>query len=64
MASLPKSEPNWVPMTAEELLAIRGTPEFEIEYKRQLTAIAKHDRESNFADRMEPDWEWLDKVWK
>lgn len=64
MASLPKPLPERVPMTAEELLAIRGTPEFEEEYRRQLLAIAEHDRRNNFADRMEPDWEWLEKVWK
>ncbi len=63
MASLPKSDPTRY-LTIDELWAIRGTPEFEAEYMRQLAAIAKHDRESNFADRMEPDWEWLDKVWK
>ncbi len=63
MASLPKPDPKRF-LTIDELWAIRGTPEFEAEYKRQLDSIAKHDRENNYSDRMEPDWEWLDKVWK
>lgn len=64
MAMLPKPEPNWIPMTAEELLAIRGTPQFDAEFKRQLTAIAEHDRRNKNADHLEIDWEWLDKAWK
>jgi hypothetical protein len=64
MASLPKPEPSWVPMTVEELFAIRGTQEFDVEYRRQLDAIAAHDRRNNGADRMPIDWEYLDKVWK
>jgi len=64
MASLPKPDPAWVPMTAEELLAIRGTPEFDVEYRRQMKVIAEHDRRSGNSDRMPIDWEWLDKVWK
>ncbi len=44
MASLPKPSPEWVPMTAEELLAIRGTPEFEAELRRQMQALAEHQR--------------------
>ena len=44
MASLPKPNPEWVPMTAEELLAIRGTPEFEVEYRRQAESLAEHQR--------------------
>lgn len=31
-------------MTAEELLAIRGTPEFEAELRRQMQALAEHQR--------------------
>jgi hypothetical protein len=64
MASLPNPEPTWVPMTATELLAIRGTPEFEVEYRRQLAAVAEHDRKTGNAERLPIDWEWLDKVWK
>jgi hypothetical protein len=48
----------------DELWSIRGTPEFEVEYKRQLEAIAQHDREAKSADRTPIDWEWLDKVWQ
>jgi hypothetical protein len=29
-------------------------PAVKAEYRRQLAAIAEHDRESNFADRVEP----------
>lgn len=62
MASQPKPEPEWVPMTAEQLLAIRGTPEFEIEYRRQMKVIAEHDRKSGenlaaeFFDWNVPGW--------
>lgn len=51
-------------MTADELLAIRGTPEFEVEYRRQLSIVAEHDRGNHFADHLEPDWESLDKTWR
>ena len=51
-------------MTAEELLAIRGTTAFDKEIQRQMRAIAEHDRKNKHADYMEPDWAWLDKVWK
>ena len=44
MASLPKSDPLWVPMTAEELLAIRGTAAFDEEYGRQGERLAEHQR--------------------
>lgn len=59
MASLPK--PDLTPrfMSLEELLAIKGTPEFEAEYRRQMEFIAEHDRRTNNADRMEPDEEDL-----
>jgi hypothetical protein len=63
MASQPKPDPKRF-LTIDELWAIRGTPEFEAEYKRQLSAIAQHDRETRNADRMPVDWEALDKVWK
>jgi hypothetical protein len=64
MATLPNPdfEPHY--MTAEELLAIRGTPEFEIEFRRQMAAIAEHDRSTTNADQWPIDWELLDKVWK
>jgi hypothetical protein len=64
MASLPNPDPNWVPMTAEQLFAIRDTPEFVVEYRRQLAAVAEHDRRNGGADRLAVDWEYLDKVWK
>ena len=64
MASLPKPGLDWVPMTAEELLAIRGTPEFEAELERQAFATAEHDRRNGYPNRFEPDWEWLDRFWK
>ena len=64
MASLPKLDPTWVPMTVEQLWEIRGTPGFEAEYRRQLAAVADHDRRNGGADRMPMDWEWLDKVWQ
>jgi hypothetical protein len=56
MASLPKSEPSPRFLTARELLEIRGTPEFEVEYRRQMLAIAEHDRRNGNADWMEVDW--------
>lgn len=62
MASLPKPDPLSVPMTAQQLLAIRGTPEFEVEYRRQMQAIAEHDRKSGqslaeeFFDWNVPGW--------
>ncbi len=31
-------------MTAEELLAIRGTPEFEVDLRRQIELLAEHQR--------------------
>ncbi len=31
-------------MTAEELLAIRGTPAFEAELRRQMESLAEHQR--------------------
>ncbi len=50
-------------MTAEELLAIRGTQEFEQELRRQALVMAEHRRK--YPDEfMEPDWEWLDRYWK
>jgi hypothetical protein len=64
MASLPSIDPIPRPMTATELLAIRGRPEFEVEYRRQLEAVAEHDRRNGYSDHMPTDWEWLDKVWK
>ena len=64
MASLPKPNPETQFLTLGELEAIRGTPEFEAEYRRQLQAVAEHYRRTRHADLMEPDWEWLDKVWK
>lgn len=66
MASLPKPDPNfdWIPMSIEELFAIRGTPEFDIEYRRQRKALAEHNRQNQNRERIEPDWEYLDKVWK
>lgn len=64
MASLPKSSPELRYLTLPELEAIRGTPEFEVEYARQLQAVAEHYRQTKHADLLEPDWEWLDKVWK
>jgi hypothetical protein len=56
MASLPKSEPTPRFLTAEELLEIRGTPEFAVEYRRQMLAIAEHDRRNGNADWPEVDW--------
>jgi hypothetical protein len=56
MASLPKSDPSPRFLTAEELLEIRGTPEFYAEYRRQMLAIAEHGRRNGNADWMEVDW--------
>jgi hypothetical protein len=56
MASLPKSDQSARFLTAEELLEIRGTPAFEVEYRRQMAKIAEHDRQTGNADRMEVDW--------
>jgi hypothetical protein len=63
MASLPHSEPSPRFLTAEELLEIRGTPEFEAEYRRQMVAIAEHDRQTHGADRMDVDWSSI-KGWE
>ena len=62
MASLPKSEQAARFLTAEELLEIRGTPEFDTEYRRQLLAVAEHTRSLNrneavgFFDWNVPGW--------
>jgi len=56
MASLPNPELTSRFLTAEELLAIRGTPEFEAEYRRQAVAVAEHDSRAGKVDRLEPDW--------
>jgi hypothetical protein len=64
MATLPKPDPIPSYMTAEELLAIRGTPEFEVEVRRQMLAIAEHDRRLKPENRFPIDWEALDKVWQ
>jgi hypothetical protein len=63
MASLPKSDPSPRPLSIDELFAIRGTPEFDAEYRRQLAAIAEHDRRTHNSSRMEVDWESLSS-WK
>lgn len=52
------------PMSLDELWAIRGTPEFNAEYRRQMERVAEHDRRTNHADRWEPDWAALENVWK
>jgi hypothetical protein len=66
MASQPKPDPatQWIPMTATELLAIRDTPEFEIEYQRQLRALAENKRRTGERGFVELDAESLDKAWK
>ena len=64
MASLPKSEPEPRYLTLAELEAIRGTQAFAVESGRQLQALAAHYRRTNHADLMDPDWEWLAKVWQ
>ena len=56
MASLRKSDALPRPPSIDELFAIRGTPEFEVEYRRQMLAIAEHDRRNGNADWMEVDW--------
>jgi hypothetical protein len=64
MATLPNPDPTPAFLAAEELLAMRGTPEFEIEFRRQMLAIAEHDRRMKPEDRFPLDWEAIDKVWK
>ncbi|MEO7028201.1 MAG: hypothetical protein ABI147_02225 [Acidobacteriaceae bacterium] len=62
MATLPKTDLTARYLTAEELLAVRGTPEFEIEYRRQRTIIAEHMRKigrneaAEFFDWNVPGW--------
>lgn len=57
MVPLPKTNPAWVPMTAEELLSIRGTPEFEVEYRRQRRTISEHQRNMGHRETTEYfDW--------
>ncbi|HEY4358723.1 MAG TPA: hypothetical protein VGN16_23450 [Acidobacteriaceae bacterium] len=51
-------------MTLEQLESIYGTPEFEEEYRRQMRAVAVHDRNSRNNTPLEPDWGWLDRIWK
>lgn len=63
MASLPKSDPSPRFLTALELLEIRGTPEFDVEYRRQMLAVAEHDRRNGNADWAEVDWESI-KGWE
>jgi hypothetical protein len=41
MASLPKPDMKYSAMKATDLLAIRGTPEFDAECRRQATALAE-----------------------
>lgn len=59
MASLPNADVNY-PNVGEELdFSKVGTPEFEAEYRRQMLAIAEHDRLTKNADRMEVHWDSL-----
>jgi len=37
----------WLPDTSD--------PAFKAEYRRQVAAVAEHDRRAKFADRIEPD---------
>jgi hypothetical protein len=48
------------PLSVDELATLAGTPEFEAEYRRQMAAIAEHDRSTHDADRMPVDWDALD----
>jgi hypothetical protein len=51
MASLPKSD--HVPLRKVSFtLPDTTTPEFELEYRRQMAVIAEHDRRTNSVDRM------------
>jgi len=56
MATLPKPDLTWQPMTAGELLAIRGTPEFEREYARQRSALSAHLRELREGGTLDEDY--------
>lgn len=55
MATLPKPDFSVPFLTVDELWAIRGTQEFDVEYRRQLAAVAEHDRRTKQASRMELD---------
>jgi hypothetical protein len=64
MATLPIPDPTPRFLSVEELLALRGTPEFETEFRRQRLYLAEHDRLTKPEDRFPVDWEAIDKVWK
>lgn len=63
MASLPKPTPEPPFLSLEELEAIYGTPAYEEECQRQMRALVEHNRQIGYRDRVEPDGEWLDRVW-
>jgi hypothetical protein len=64
MATLPTPDPTPRFLNAEELLALRGTPEFEVEFRRQMLAIAESDRKVKPENQFPVDWEALDRVWQ
>ncbi len=60
MASAPKSGLEQDAPGQELDMTKVGTPEFEAEYRRQMLAIAAHDRRTRNADRTEVHWDALD----
>lgn len=60
MASMPNREPEPGELGRELDFGRVGTPEFEAEYRRQMLAIAEHDRRTKNASRMEVHWDSLD----
>ena len=53
MASLPKPDPTPRYLTAVELLAIRDTPKFEVEMRRQMAALDESKRRKGIPEMME-----------
>ena len=53
MASLPKPVPEQPFMSLEELWAIRGTPEFDREYRRQSLALTERVRSKGGPELMD-----------
>jgi hypothetical protein len=57
MASLPKSDQDRHAAVRQVSFSLpdTSTPEFEMEYRRQMAAIAEHDRRTKSKDRMDLD---------
>ncbi len=58
MASLHTADPTPRFLDAEELLAIRGTPDFDTELRRQMLYLVEQDRKVKLENRL-PVAKWI-----